>query len=305
MEHVSLQEFTQSLQDPKLGSLIHSIGDMAAAVRKEFPHKLKLDVGSNRYGEITKELDVWANDFFGQSLLATGMVKKVYSEEMDTPFISDSSKGPYYVAMDPLDGSSNIASNNCFGTILGIWKKDLPAKGIEQVASLYVLYGPITTLVFTDGHGTHEFVKHRKGKEQFVLMHEDMELPSPAKVYGSGADPLEWFDAYRSFINDLVNIKRLKNRYSGAFVGDFSQVLHYGGFFAYPGTQKNPQGKFRLYYEGAPMGFLIENAGGKSSDGKQDLLQVKGHDADARTPVYVGNKEIVAELETLLRKELV
>ncbi|MBU1197722.1 fructose-1,6-bisphosphatase [Candidatus Micrarchaeota archaeon] len=304
---LSFRSHADSLEDSELAELLKTIAALSPDVRQEFPHRLKLGKeNKNKYGEITAELDVWANDFIVKRLGETGLVNTIHSEELSKP-LQCNADAPFHVSMDPLDGSSNIVSNNAFGTIVGIYRQPLPCKGREQVASLYKLYGPLTTLVYTAGRGVHEFVKHRKGegKNAFFLLNEDMQLPEPGSVYGVGGDPLQWYDSFKKFVEDLVSVKKLKNRYSGAFVADFSQVLHYGGFFAYPGTKKAPQGKFRLFFEGHPMGMIVEQAGGRSSNGRISLLDVSADDVDARTPVYVGNRELIAELESLLKKELV
>ncbi|VVB65982.1 Fructose-1,6-bisphosphatase class 1 [Candidatus Gugararchaeum adminiculabundum] len=302
-EKPSLKQHLSGLKDRQLAELIYSISTLSQDVRKEFPHRLITENAQmNKYGEIAKELDTWTNEFFCNAMLRTKLVRAVYSEELEEPRLGDKN-GPFVVTIDPLDGSSNIATNNPFGTIIGIWKKDLPAKGSEQVASLYKLYGPITTLVYTtkETGKVAEFVKHRKGEIEYFLLYDNMKLPEPGSVYGIGGSPIEFDDKYNDFFRRLVFEHKLKNRYCGAFVGDFSQVLHYGGYFAYPGTPKKPQGKLRLFYEGNPMSLIIENAGGASSNGFKSVLDVTGDDIDARTPVHIGNRHIIKELEEMLR----
>ncbi len=301
-KQISLQEHVRELPD-EIEKLIVAVADMTVPLQNEFPHRLMgVHNKPNKYGEVVAELDSWANGFICDRLIKTGLVRKIYSEELESPLIYNES-APFVVTLDPLDGSSNIASNNPFGTIIGIYKRDLPCKGRELVASLFKLYGPITTIVLADGRGVHEYVKHRTGQANYMLLHEKMKLPGHGKVIGFGGDINDYPKGIYDFTKSLVKERKLKLRYCGAFVGDFSQVLHYGGLFMYPTLLSKPEGKLRLIYEGIPMGNIIEQAGGKSSNGKESLLEVMPKDVDGRTPLYVGNREIIAELEQILKKK--
>ncbi len=295
MREVSLKSHLESsVADADLRQLLTAIADFSVPVRTEFPHRLATTADRNKYGEATAELDRWVNDFVVSGLLSTGLVRKVYSEELEVPMVSEGGREKYVVAIDPLDGSSNIISNNAFGMIFGIYKKDLPVRGAEQVAALYKVYGPMTTLVYTAGKGSHEFVKYLKGDLRFALTAENIRLPEPGKVYGLGGSPGEWSPGFHKFAESLAIERGMKNRYCGTFVADVNQVIHYGGLFAYPATSKAQGGKLRLFYEGAPVGFIVEQAGGASSNGRSSLLQVEATDPDVRTPVFVGNKKLVA-----------
>ncbi len=321
MTEISLKEHLKSLKNQELARLIYAFSQISMDIRRELPHKLKGGAGSrNKYGEIRKELDEWTNKFLVEGLGRTGLINKVYSEELSEPAVINP-KAPFFVAIDPLDGSSNIETNNPFGTILGVYHNDLPTIGTKIVASAYILYGPITTLVYRagggtpggqagkgisswpEGGGTHEFVKHRKGEEEFFLVNENMKLPEPGRVFGIGGDPLDWDKRFLKFAKDLFRKHGLKVRYCGAFVGDFSQVLHCGGFFSYPASLKNPSGKLRLFFEAQPMGYLVEGAGGAASNGRERLLGVESSSVDATTPVFLGNRKIVKELEGVLGKD--
>jgi fructose-1,6-bisphosphatase I len=298
-KQVSLQEHARELE-PELAKLIVAIGDMTVPLQNEFPHRLMgVKNAPNKYGEVVAELDSWANGFICDRLIKTGLVRKIYSEELESPLLYNES-APFVVTLDPLDGSSNIASNNPFGTIVGIYRKDLPCKGRELVASLFKLYGPVTTIVLATKKGVHEYVKHRTGQANYMLLHESMKLPEKGKVIGFGGDITDYPEQIYKFTKSLVKEKKLKLRYCGAFVGDFSQVLHYGGLFMYPMLLNKPEGKLRLTYEGIPMGNIVERAGGKSSNGKCSLLEIMPKDVDGRTPLYVGNREIVEALEKAL-----
>jgi len=302
MAEVTIAEHLRGVKDNELAALITEISGMSRDIRIEFPHRMMAKKGDeNKYGEVAEELDVWTNNYYCTEFKKTGLVRAVYSEELKTP-MRFGEDAPFVVTIDPLDGSSNIRSNNPIGAIIGIYKKDLPAKGRDLVASLYKLYGPVTTLVYTTGKGVHEFVKHRKGEQQYCLIDENIKLPEPGKVYGIGGSPLKWLPEFKGFVKHMEEERKMKLRYCGTFVGDFNQVLHYGGMFAYPALIDKPEGKLRLFYEGIPMANIIEKTGGLSSNGKISLLDVECEDPDARTPLYMGNRDLVKEMEKRMRR---
>ncbi|MBI4361247.1 fructose-1,6-bisphosphatase [Candidatus Micrarchaeota archaeon] len=288
-----MQELFDHIQkdsNEKLAKLLTAIAKTSIDFRIEFPHRLGFSEGENKYGEQQLKLDAWSNQYLVDRLNETGLVKKMYSEELDEP-VSGMPNAPYVVCFDPLDGSSNIKSNNTCGTIVSIYENDL-GKGSEQVAALYKLYGPVTSLTYTVGQGVHEFVLQQKtGEDHFVLSKENMKLPEPGKVYGIGGKKAEWTPKLRQWVDGLES-KGLKLRYSGTLVADFNQVMHYGGLFAYP------KAKLRLTYEAKPMALLIEQAGGSSTNGVKSILDVVD-EVDARTPLFLGNKNLIAEVEKL------
>ena len=287
-----------------LRRLIFSFAYISLDAQHHFPKYLRGAEGSkNKYGEMVQQLDDWVNGFLCDSLVKTGLVRKIYSEELHEPLVTLSKDAPFVVTLDPVDGSSNIATNNPFGSIMGIYRDDLPQPGRNLVASLYKLYGPMNTFVYTAGNGTHEFVKHYDGEgmPQFYLLNESMKLPEPGEVFGLGGDPLDWHASMLDFAKDLFRVEKMKVRYSGTFVADISQVLHRGGMFAYPAGKKHPQGKLRLAYEAAPMAFLVEQAGGASWTGKESLLTAETLDVDARTPLYMGNRSLIEKLKKKLK----
>jgi len=295
------QHLALSCSDKELAKLIDSFAYIALDAQHNFPKYLRGTMGEkNKYGEAVAKLDEWVNGFLCDNLVKTGLVRKIYSEELSEPLLAHG-KAPFVATLDPLDGSSNIVSNNSFGSIMGIYREDLPQNGRKLVAALYKLYGPVNTLVYTVGNGTHEFVKHydSEGNAKFLLLAENMKIPQPGEVFGIGGDPLEWSPGFLKYAKDLFRKEKLKVRYSGTFVADFSQILHRGGLFAYPSTKKSPKGKLRLFYEAQPMAFILENAGGASWSGKCSLLDVEEKDVDARTPLYMGNAELVGKLKAL------
>lgn len=297
-DHLKRSGVPQDLQ-----KLVLSYAYTALDAQDQFPKYLRGTMGNrNKYGEVVAKLDDWVNGFLCDSLIKTGAVRKIYSEELKEPLLG-TSKAPFVVTLDPLDGSSNIATNNPIGSIVGIYRDDLPQSGRKLVCAIYKLYGPVNTLVYTAGKGTHEFVKHydSQGGAQFRLLFENIKVREPGEVFGIGGNPMEWHPKFMKFAKDLFRKEKLRVRYSGTFVADFSQILHRGGLFAYPSTKKNPRGKLRMVYEAAPMGFIWEQSGGASYDGKQSLLDAKGLDADARTPLYLGNKYLIEKLKKAVK----
>ncbi len=298
----TFSEFSQELKDAELIELLNLLVNSIPKVEAAFPDKLDTNaIKENKFGESTKELDEWTNTFFIEKCRDSQLVKILYSEEGDEPVLLNES-GKFYVTLDPLDGSSNIVSNNPFGTIVSIYDKELPCKGRNVLCSFYALYGPITTMVITWGKGTHEFVKQVSPREEFRLVKSDITLPEPGTVFGIGGSITSYVPKFYAFVKDLAKNKKLKMRYCGALVGDFSQVLHYGGIFAYPELIGKPEGKLRLFYEGIPMSHIIENANGKGSNGYINILEIEPKSVYQKTPLYLGNKSLIEELEQKLRE---
>jgi fructose-1,6-bisphosphatase I len=298
-KEVLLQDILQEGND-ELAKLILEFSKLSLILHKEFPHRLGEAGTKNIYGEEQKALDVWTNEFLINELFATGLVRTIASEELDEPVYSENGTGSFALTLDPLDGSSNVKSNNLFGTILGIYRDvKLPARGREMVAAVYKLYGPITSMVVSLDKKVFEFVRSRKGHTEFILINDNVKVPEP-KIYGVGGNPDKWIPEFDLFVKLLRN-KGLKLRYGGSMVGDFNQVMHHGGFFGYPSMMDKPSGKLRLQFECNPMAFIVENAGGDSSNGYQSILDVKPKAIDQRTPLYIGNQELIDSLEEIFK----
>jgi len=292
----SLDEAIKGL-DKGLVAVIKSIAKTAAEVEARFSMHRGALKSQNIYGEQQQELDVISNEIITKDLIATGVVKAVVSEETAEPVMGP---GEYVVTIDPLDGSSNIKSNNSFGTIVGVHKeKDILTQGKNQVAAFYILYGPLTTMTLATKGRVSEFVQNPKTKE-FFLDRDNVKLPQPGVLIGTGGNNQGWDPKFTKFVQGKLD-KKLKLRYGGAFVGDINQILYYGGLFAYPNTAKKEHGKLRLVIECNPMAFIVTQAGGTASDGKGKILDLKPTEYDQRTPVYIGNRDIVAEVEKALR----
>ncbi len=285
---------------PEIVKVYLAIAQSALRLSDELPFHTGMTGGVNPSGDQQAQLDVFSNDLFCDSLLATGVVGQVASEEMEQPRES----GPLRehglsVAMDPLDGSSNIATNNPLGSIFGIWRGPLPQPGKSLLASLFVTYGPTLTLTLTAGKKVAQFVAVRSGPHRgsYVLANDGMVLPDTPEVYGIGGERGKWTPRVEAFVQTLEK-RGMKLRYGGTFIGDFNQVLKRGGLFAYPELTNKPHGKLRVLYESAPVGFLAELAGGASSDGRRSLLEVEPRALAETSPCYVGSRGLLRELQS-------
>ncbi len=252
----------------------------------------------NIHGETQMELDKYSDMVFMDAMEKSRLVKTVASEEQDDIVEIKKAKGSYGVTLDPLDGSSLIRTNLAVGTIAGFFNEgDVMERGSRMDGAMFILYGPITSLVYTAKQGVHEFVLSPKGK--FVLKRENIKIPE-GKIYCPGGLRSEWTGPHKKFIEDLES-QGYKLRFSGGFVPDFQQILNYGGIFSYPALTTAPHGKLRLIFEANPMALIAEQAGGQGTDGINDLHSIKPESLSQRTPLYLGGKK---EIE-MVRKHLV
>jgi len=273
--------------------VFESVARTAADVRGVLGRRRSYEEGHNPSGEQQLAADVYADERLEERLLDLADVGSYASEERED-IVEDS--GAYHVACDPLDGSSNLKSNNGMGTIVAIYDQRPPAPGDALVASGYVLYGPITTMVTAvDGTVTEYLLED--GSRQVLT--ENVTIPEDPVVYGFGGRVPDWPAEFAAYVEDIED-DRLKLRYSGAMVGDVNQVVTYGGIFGYPTLQDRPEGKLRLQFEGHPMAHVISTAGGASSDGTRALLSKTPSELHERSPVYVGNESLIERLETAL-----
>jgi fructose-1,6-bisphosphatase I len=253
----------------------------------------------NPSGEQQLEADVYADQLLAERLLAVEGVSAYASEERDDVLIDDESttNDGYSLAVDPLDGSSNVRSNNAMGTIVGVYDAPLPASGHTLVAAAYVLYGPLTTMMTAHDDTATEYVVE-DGERHTVQ--EDVTLPDDPTVYGFGGRVPDWTDDFRNYARDVE--QELKLRYGGAMIADVNQVVTYGGVFAYPKLESRPNGKLRLLFEGAPIAYIVETAGGRSSTGEKSILAVEPTDLHQRVPVHVGNTQYIDKLDDTLNR---
>ncbi len=270
---------------------------------------------TNIQGESVQKLDHLANTLFHQLFAKNPHVAGYASEEDDT-FTPLNPDGRYVILVDPLDGSSNIDVGVPVGTIFSIYRRQSPTGtpcvledflqgGRAQVAAGYILYGTSTLLFYTTGKGVQGFTLEPAASE-FLLTHPEVRMPSRSSYYSFNDNQLhEWDPKLQAFVQALhkrnqTSSKPASLRYVGALVADFHRNLLKGGFFMYPGTVQKPQGKLRLLYEGYPMAWLVEVAGGEASDGTKALLDVTPTELHQRTPLFLGTPEDM----TLLKQHL-
>jgi fructose-1,6-bisphosphatase I len=271
---------------------VDAVAATAPEVRAGLPGRRVAGSETNPSGETRMAADAHADGLFEEALGAVDGVGAYASEERET--VVDVGEG-LSVAVDPLDGSSNLKSNNAMGTVVGVYDAPLPASGRDLVAAGYVLYGPITTMVVArDGRVTEAVVDDGER----TVVDDDVSLPAEPTVYGFGGRVPDWPPAFESYARAVEG--ELKLRYGGAMVGDVNQVLTYGGVFAYPALESAPDGKLRLQFEANPIGYVVEAAGGRSSDGERSLLDVDPDGLHDRVPMHVGNAGLVDRLEAAL-----
>ena len=272
----------------------------------------------NVHGEQVKKLDEFADERIVQTLSQSGYLCVMASEEHEEPIPirEGHTLGKYVVLFDPLDGSSNIDINAPIGSIFAIYRRmtasgagalsDCLQPGYKQVAAGYAVYGSSTMLVYTTGDGVHGFTLDPTIGE-FVLSHENMRIPRRGKTYSVNEGNVNlWQDGIRDFVKHLQQEDRstgrpYSGRYIGAMIADIHRTLLTGGIFMYPADRKNTNGKLRLLYEANPMAFIIEQAGGRASNGSQRILDVQPVTLHQRTPVLLGSEEDVALCEQFLQ----
>lgn len=271
----------------------------------------------NVQGEEQQKLDVYANEALLRSLEYRGNVGVLASEENDEPVVvlENPTHGKYVVIFDPLDGSSNLDLNISVGTIFSIFKRD-PDNGADpghdvlqpgdrQVAAGYVLYGSSTMLVYSTGAGVHGFTLD-PAIGAYVLSHPNMTMPARGNIYSvneANADSFpEYCRRYLHWLKSGTEDVQYSSRYIGSLVADFHRTLIKGGIFLYPPTANYPSGKLRLMYEGNPIAYLAEQAGGMATDGRQRILEIEPQNLHQRTPLFVGSKYEVERLLAFARK---
>jgi len=260
----------------------------------------------NVQGEEQKKLDVLANDIVVDTFDYGGLVMLAASEEMEEPFhYGDGASARYAVLFDPLDGSSNIDVNGTLGTIFSVRRRrdgtaaDLLRSGREQVAAGYILYGPGVLLVYTTGHGVHLFALDPSIGE-FVLSRRSIRMPDRGRGYAVNEGRSHaWAPSVRRFVDHLkepdgASGRPYSTRYSAALVGDVHRFLLEGGIYLYPADAKSGKGKLRVLYEGHPLAFVVEQAGGRASTGSEAVLDVVPESLHARIPLAIGSR---AEVE--------
>ena len=309
-----------------LSQLLSSIRLASKVVNREINKAGLADIlgamgNENVQGEAQMKLDVYANDVFIESLRSLGAVCGVASEEEeDFVYFDDEihSDSKYVVLIDPLDGSSNIDVNVSVGTIFSIYRRitpvGTPAKledflqpGNKQVAAGYVVYGSSTMLVYTTGHGVNGFTLD-PSIGVFCLSHPNMQVPKTGKIYSINEGNYVHFpDGVKKYLKyvqekDEATGRPLTSRYIGSLVSDLHRNMLKGGIYIYPRGTKAPKGKLRLLYECNPLAFIIEQAGGRASDGTQRIMDIQPTELHQRVPYFVGSEEMVLTAEKFIKE---
>jgi fructose-1,6-bisphosphatase I len=307
-----------------LSTLLAHIGTAAKIVNKSINKAGLVDIIGkagivNVQGENQQKLDVFADKVFTDALRTSGECCGIATEEDQNEIVfSDkpARKGKYIVCMDPLDGSSNIDYNVSVGSIFSIYRRITPRgesvknedflqKGTNQVASVYVIYGSSTMLVYTTGNGVNGFTLDPSIGE-FCLSHPDMKTPEDGKIYSINEGNYIYFPSgIKKYIKycqekDEKSGRPFTSRYIGSLVSDFHRNLLMGGIFLYPPNDKMPKGKLRLVYECNPIAFIAEQAGGVASDGNRRILEIEPDSLHQRSPFYAGSKNMVHKTEEFL-----
>lgn len=255
----------------------------------------------NTFGEEQLKLDVVSDDIIRQHLCESHLVASFASEEHKNVIELDP-KAPFSVVYDPLDGSSLVEVNFAIGSIFGIYKgsKIIGRTPREQVAAVYVLYGPRTILVYSTGNGVHQFLLDDVG--EFILLREFLGISDEAKNYSPGnLRAVNENEGYRKLMQ-LWLTEELTLRYSGCMVADIHHVFSKGqGIFTNVGGNTYPEGKLRLVFECGPFAYLAEHAGGAASDGSHAILDKKITAIDQRTPIIIGSKDEVKRACKMLK----
>ncbi|MFZ7175380.1 class 1 fructose-bisphosphatase [[Pasteurella] aerogenes] len=275
----------------------------------------------NVQGEAQMKLDLFAHNTMKQALITREEVAGFASEEEENFVAFDTERGrnaKYVILTDPLDGSSNIDVNVAVGTIFSIYRRvspigtpvtleDFLQLGNRQVAAGYIVYGSSTMLVYTTGNGVNGFT-YDPSLGVFCLSHENIQIPQSGKIYSiNEGQYLKFPMGVKKYIKycqeeDKATSRPYTSRYIGSLVSDFHRNMLKGGIYIYPSATNYPNGKLRLLYEGNPMAFLAEQAGGIASDGYRRILDIQPTALHERVPLFIGSKEMVNKAQDFMRE---
>ncbi len=331
---ITLDEFTilQTRRFPKatgeLSALLRDISLACKLINKQVNKAGLVDIigrygATNVQGEEQMKLDVYADEMLINVLRYSNDCAGIASEENDDFIAFEdeySVNSKYVVLFDPLDGSSNIDVNASIGTIFSIYrrvsplgkpctKEDFLQPGNKLMAAGYVIYGSSTMLVYATRLGANGFTLEPSIGE-FCLSHPDMKCPEQGKIYSLNQGNSAKFDkGMLEYLNYCMEMNKEEgrpyaHRYIGSMVADLHRTLIKGGIFIYPGDKKSPNGKLRLQYECNPMSFIIEVAGGMSTDGRQRLLDVEPSELHQRVPIFIGSKNMVSKALEFVNKSV-
>lgn len=301
----------------ELSQILRDVAYAAKIVHREVNRAGLADItGSmhqaNIQGEEQQKLDLLAHAHFKRALQHGGEIAAMISEEEEHWVNLNHPKSKYLLAIDPLDGSSNIDVNVSIGTIFSVYKRPEPFNkqvvqeeflqpGQRQIVAGYLLYGSSTMLVYSTGDGVHGFT-YDPTLGEFFLSHPLIRMPAHGHIYSVNEGLYSLCSAGMQRYLEHCKSEKMIGRYIGSLVADFHRNLLKGGIYIYPATQKLPQGKLRLMYECNALAFLAEQAGGKATDGTGTrILDIMPTHIHQRRPLFIGVTEMVDQAESFLR----
>jgi len=317
-KRTTLQKYVTSEWQDKgqhggLGAVIMAIANGSVRVQQQVQRAALADAlgttgETNVQGEIVQRLDAASSDIFVETLSQSGRVAAIGCEEIERPVIVECEVADgYIVLMDPLDGSSNIDVAVSIGSIFGIWQKNpgetvnddsLLRPGNQQVAAAYVVYGSSTVLVLATKDNVCGFTLDSE-TGSFAVTHPNIRIPADCPYYSTNEGNNKVLDEPTRKAISLLRGK-YSQRYVGSLVADFHRNLLKGGIFAYPADTSRKDGRLRLMYEGNPLGFVAEQAGGAASTGYERILDIIPKELHQRTPLILGNKDVVEETVSVI-----
>ncbi|GAB5465565.1 MAG: class 1 fructose-bisphosphatase [Candidatus Kapaibacteriales bacterium] len=323
--HISEQELLHPDSTGKFTSLMHDLTLAIRMISREVRRAglndiLGLTEDTNIHGEQVKKLDVYANETIKRTMDHGGHLAVIASEEEDEIFHIPErfQKGKYVLVFDPLDGSSNIDVNVTVGTIWGLYRRldehseenctdnDVIQKGSKLVAAGYALYGSSTQFVYSTGNGVNMFT-YDPTIGEFVLTNENVEIPERGYYYsineGNSHDLGKELKQYLEYLKTPNKYKEKVHslRYIATGVADIHRTLLNGGIFMYPMYNSKPNGKLRVVYECNPLSYIVEQAGGKATNGKERILDIKPETVHERQPLFLGSPTDVDEAMSFLK----
>lgn len=286
--------------DPDLRRLVHAISVASKYISAKINEANRKFTGTkNASNEEQLELDKACDSIIYDTVSELNYVSEYASEERDEATQIKCLQPKYSVTVDPLDGSSLVDVNLSIGTIVGIhYGKSVLKHGRNLAAAFYILYGPLTTIVYTSGQGVSEFVLNPEG--EFVLTQRNIRMNEKGKIYSPGGMKKLWTPSHKIYMDKLEE-ENYKLRYSGGLVPDVNQIMmKKGGLFSYPALQDSEKGKLRLLFELQPLSLLFEQAGGMATDGKNDILDIPVENVHQRSPIYLGSKYEIELAKSLI-----
>lgn len=318
----ALDRFIKEYQDQfkyatgELSQVLRDIALSSKVVNREINRAGLIDLSGtsgtmNKAGDYQQKLDVLANIRFSRSLEKGGEICAIISEE-EEEVIEVDKDASYVIAIDPLDGSSNIDVNVSIGTIFSLYRRvspvgspitreDVLQKGEKQVAAGYILYGSSTMLVYTTGYGVNGFT-YDPSLGEYFLSHPNMKMPEDGKIYSVNEGAFNSFEEpVKAYIEDCRN-NNITGRYIGSLVADFHRNLLKGGIYIYPSTAKSPNGKLRLMYECHALAFVAEQAGGMATNGEERIMEIQPQEIHQKVPLFIGSRKMVEKTRKLYKE---